>query len=36
MATTEELEKEILAEMAADPVDYSAGPVNDAITIDGE
>lgn len=36
MATTEELEKEILAEMAADPVAYSAGPVNDAITIDGE
>lgn len=36
MATTEELEKEILAEMAADPVAYAAGPVNDAITIDGE
>ena len=36
MATTEELEKEILAEMAADPVAYSAGPVDDVITIDGE
>ena len=36
MATTEELEKEILAEMAADPVAYAAGPVNDVITIDGE
>ena len=36
MATTEELEKEILAEMAADPVAYSSGPVKDAITIDGE
>lgn len=36
MATTEELEKEILAEMATDPVAYSAGPVDDAITIDGE
>lgn len=35
MATTEELEKEILAEMAADPVAYAA-PVNDTITIDGE
>lgn len=36
MATTEELEKEILAEMAADPVAYAAGPVDDIITIDGE
>ena len=36
MATTEELEKEILAEMAADPVAYFAGPVDDVITIDGE
>lgn len=36
MATTEELEKEILAEMAADPMAYAAGPVNDVITIDGE
>ena len=31
MATTEELEKEILAEMAADPVAYAAGPVNDGM-----
>ncbi len=36
MATTEELEKEILAEMAADPVAYATGPVDDVITIDGE
>ena len=36
MATTEELEKEILAEMAADPVAYAARPVKDVITIDGE
>ena len=36
MATTEELEKEILAEMAAAPVAYAAGPVNDVITIDGK
>lgn len=33
MATTEELEKEILAEMAADPVAYAAGPVLSLIHI---
>lgn len=36
MAATEEIEKEILAEMAANPVPYAAGQVNDVITIDGE